>query len=286
MVLAQNQLYIGWQVWDETNNTTTAQIYVLNASTGAQRNAYPATSYASSLAAGDGILAVSVDNGLQVYDPNSGKSLWHVSVTAPTSAPVVSVRVVDGLVYAVFSTNNGGAGFGQSYIAAYKATTGQQVWKSPSFPGDALSKFTVDHNIVYFGTLTTNVQEKPFSGNVYAYDMQQNKKLWGQHVDGGVQTAPIVSNGMVYIAADKGSHFQAHIIALTAAKGEIKWQQALANGLTMSFCLSNGVIYVGNLNIRTPASAPDGIDALKADDGSKLWVDTQHGSATIIIPTA
>lgn len=286
MVLAQNQLYVGWQIWDETNNTTTAQIYVLNASTGAQRNAYPATSYTSSLAAGDGILAVSVDNGLQVYDPNSGKSLWHVSVTAPTSAPVVSVRVVDGLVYAVFSTNNGEMGFGQSYIAAYKATTGQLVWKSPSFPGDALSKFTVDHNIVYFGTLITNTQSKPFSGSVYAYDVQQNKKLWSQHVDGGVQTAPIVSNDVVYVAADNGSHFQGHIVALTASKGEIKWQQTLANGFTNGFCLTNGVIYVGNFSVKSPAPAPDGMYALKADDGSKLWVDNQHGSGTIIVPTA
>lgn len=284
MALSAGQLYVGLTTWNQSANTSTGQIYVLNGSDGKQRTVYPATDTVWFLAAGDGVLAVSADSSLQVYDPASGRPLWHVAINAPTNAPVKSVSIVDGFLYAVISTNNEQLGVGQDYIAAYKATTGDRVWKSPAFSGGTLSHFTVDQNIVYFGTLSINAQQQ-FSGSVYAYDVQSKTQLWSRQVDGGVQSAPVVSDGVVYVGADSGSQLQAHVVALTAEKGDIKWQQALPDSITFGFCVSNGVVYIGDASARTPAPAPDGVYALKAEDGSKLWADTQHGVADIIVPT-
>src|SRR5262249_32855882 len=142
------------------------------------------------------------DYSLQVYDSASGKSLWHVSIEASTDGPVVSLSIVNNLVYALVTTNNAVSGAGESYIAAYKASTGALAWKSPIFPGDALLRFTVDQNIVYFGTLHANFQQKGWTGSVYAYDIQGNRLLWSRPVNGAVQSTPVVSNGVVYVGAD------------------------------------------------------------------------------------
>ncbi|HEY4385019.1 MAG TPA: PQQ-binding-like beta-propeller repeat protein, partial [Ktedonobacteraceae bacterium] len=278
LVFAQNQLYVGWQTWG-TANTGMGQVFILNASDGSQRAVYPTTAATWALAAGDGVLAVSADSSLQVYDPTSGKSLWQVSIKGPTNGPVISLSIVNNLVYALISTNNDVSGVGQSYIAAYKADSGDLVWKSPVFPGDALLRFAVNQNIVYFGTGHLTTQQRNWTGNVYAYDIQSNKQLWSQPVNGAVQSTPVISNGVVYVAADNDTQGHARIIALSAATGAIEWQQPLANGFADTFCVSNGIVYAANPSYSPNAPAPDGVYALNAANGSTLWEDKQGSSA-------
>lgn len=284
MLLAEDRLYISIDAFSMTDSDS-GQIYVLNALDGKQLGVYANFRYIGVIAIGDGILGVGADNSLRAYDTISGKLLWHVFIKAPTNSPVNFVRVVNGLVYAVISTNNDEVGEGQSYIIAYKARTSEQVWKSPIFPGDALYSFTVDRSTLYFGTSSVHSADKPFEGSVYAYDVSHNQQLWSRDVPGGVGLAPIVSGGVVYVAADGGDNFPAHVVALTAGKGDILWQQQVNDTIVANFCVSHGVFYGSdNSAYLSDPTAAAGIYALNAQNGSKLWKDTQH-FALYIVPT-
>lgn len=288
----QNRLYVGWQTWSSTSdNIMTGYVYVLNASNGSQQAVYPTTTITEGLAVGDGILAVSADSGLQVYNPTSGKPLWHTSINGVSNGAIIQVSIINNLVYALFSTNNEAGGESQAYIAAYRANSGALVWKSPVFPGDALLRFTVQQNILYFGTLNSDFQQQGWTGSVYAYNVQSNKLLWSQPVNGAVQSTPVISNGLVYVGADNDSNGHGRIIALSAANGAIKWQQPLAHGSADTFCVGNGIVYAINPGYPTKSTTPDGLYALNAANGSTLWDDTQFSSSPSsdtydIVPTA
>jgi outer membrane protein assembly factor BamB len=277
LVLSQNLLYVSVENWPAklpVGTKDAGQIYVLNTKDGSIHASYPPIDSVWSLAIGNGVLGLSTDGGLRAYDAVSGKQLWQATINEASSRPkVTAMSIVDGLLY---------ASVGGNYIAAYKAQTGEKIWQSPTFGN--IASFTVDHQTVYFGTSIYLSQDQPFKGAVYAYDVQHNKQLWSKNVDGGLQQPPMISNGVVYVAADSGTHFQAHIVALMATNGAIKWQKPLDNEIIESFNLSNGVLYVGNTSDLTQPRAPIAFDALNAEDGSKVWTDTRFGSAQVIVP--
>lgn len=284
MFLAQNRLYVGWETWTGTHNMDMkGQIYVLNAADGSQQAVY-ANASAWSLTVGDGVIAVSGNYSLQVYDAASGKSLWHVTYTSGTSEPVRALSIVNGLIYATISTNNELAGEGQDYLAAYEINSGKQTWQSPIFPGGSLdAHFAVDQHVVYFATFALNIRAKgqPQSGNVYAYDLQSNKQLWRKPINGGGQEPLILNNGVLYTVGDNGSDLHAHLVALDTATGAIRWQYTLTSNFLSSLALSNGVVYVSGFSDPQKSSTPDHINALNAENGQVLWADAQHGAGPI-----
>ncbi|HEU5374173.1 MAG TPA: PQQ-binding-like beta-propeller repeat protein [Ktedonobacteraceae bacterium] len=277
LVLAQNQLYVGWEMWTGTNNMDMqGQISVLNATNGSLQAVYSNASVWS-LAVGSGVIAVSGNYSLQVYDASSGQSLWHVTYTSGSSEPVRALNIVNGLLYTTISTNNEVAGNGEDYLVVYNISSGKQIWQSPIFPGSSLdASFAIDQHIVYFATfaLDGQAQGQPQSGNVYAYDIQSNKQLWRKPINGGGQEPLILSNGVLYTVADNGSDLHAHVIALDTATGTIRWQYTLTSQFLKSLALNNGVVYVSD----SGSSGLDHIDAFNAENGHLLWEDAQHGT--------
>lgn len=265
--------------------TNSGQIYVLSPNDGSQHATYPKTDVAWSLAAGNGILVVSMGEGLVTYDTNNNKQIWQVSIKGPTNQPTMAMYIVDGIVYATFSTNDEQGG-GQSYIAAFRASDGKQIWKSPGFPGVAISRFAIDHKVVYFGTFAA-AENDLFKGTAYAFDVQQNKQLWKHDINGGSQGTPVVSNNVVYITSDRGPNNQAYVTALATTTGAVKWQKALKNPFAYTTpSIINGTIYIGNAGERKNGKeSPSSLYALKASDGSQLWENAQFDGAPLTIPT-
>lgn len=263
LVLSNGRLYV----------QTAELTYVFDALKRKQLDVYPG---GDDLAVGDGVLAISRNGGLQVYSLTSNVG-WQKQFE--THAGAFSLSIVNHLLYAIVASgNNDVAGRGQRYIIAYKVSTGEQVWKSPIFYVDSGLNFTVEQNIVYFGTLVTDIQSGSWTGSVYAYDIQKNLQLWSKPVDGGVQSPPVISAGTLYVTIDGAdSEHHAHIIAFAKATGTIKWQQTFTSQLADNFCVSNGVVYV---------AISGSLQALNAVNGSKLWEDTQIGSPTAVVPTA
>ena len=286
MVLSQGRIYVAWETWATPNQIDSKQtiqkqvtndegwIFVLNTSNGSQYAAYPKTAV-SSLAVGDGVMAIGDRSSLQLYDATSGKPLWHVSLPGGEGSPVRALSIVNNLVYPIISNSTKDiTGNGQSYIAAYNISSGKQVWRSPTFPGDALYDFTVDQNVIYFGALTP--------GRVYAYDVQNNKQLWSKMVDGNAAEPLVVSKGVIYTVADQGSHARAHLVALDTATGTIKWQYTLRSSFLGSFCISNDVVYINSTNYAPNDPTPAQIDALNANNGITIWEYSQPGTGNIV----
>src|SRR5258707_7384293 len=121
-----------------------------------------------------------------------------------------------------------------------------------------------------------------FAGKVYAYDVQSNKQLWSQSVDGGAQEPLVISNGVVYTVADNGSHARAHLVALDAATGAVKWQHTLNGSFLGDFCISNGVIYINSTNYAPNDVVSAQIDALDTSNGTTLWEYSQPGTGNIV----
>jgi outer membrane protein assembly factor BamB len=288
LVLSQGRLYVSWETWADPNQVNTSQktvqvtnvvktLYVLNASNGKQQAAYPNT-FGSELTVGNGVIAMDNEHGLQAYDSTNGKPLWQLALTGMT--PVRNLNIVNNLIYATISDNTQDiAGQGQSYIASYD-TSGNQVWRSPTFPGDALGSFTVDQNVIYFGILRPDsAVGQVFTGRVYAYDIQSNKQLWSKAVDGGAQENLFINNGVIYTVADSGSQGHAHLVALDTTTGTLKWQYTLRGGFVNGFVVSDGIIYISSDTTSQNDPLPAEIDALNATNGHLLWQDTQHGDS-------
>ncbi|MBA2393267.1 MAG: PQQ-binding-like beta-propeller repeat protein, partial [Ktedonobacteraceae bacterium] len=149
----------------------------------------------------------------------------------------------------------------------------------------ALSRFIVDQNILYFGTFI-GIPGQPFTGKVYAYNIQSNKQLWSTSVPGGVQEPFAASNGTVYTAVDQGRNgLESHLIALNAATGKIVWKQPLHTIVLDGFSMSNGIIFVGSKAEYSTNGSGSGVQAFNARTGQVLWKSTQYGYQNIV-PTA
>ena len=153
MIYAKDMLYVSTEIGSDENvtpPTSSGQVYVLNAHDGSQNTTYPATDGTWGLAIENGILAVGAGEGLAAYDTASGKQIWHVSSQAPVNTPARGISIVNGVVYAIFLTNDKKPiyapgkkvteGTYTSYIAAYQTRNGQQVWKSQDFTGTNIAR--------------------------------------------------------------------------------------------------------------------------------------------------
>lgn len=294
LVFAQGHLYVGWMGM-QGNGRSTAYLDMLNASNGKQVTTYTVGSYLGEIAADNGVLAVSVESGLRVYDLASGQQLWQKPFAASTNAPATWLKVVNGLVYAVIIANDG-QGPDRSTIRVYKVNSGEQVWQSPAFASDQLSSFTVDGNTVYFGISliphppldgqVTQKNKKPITGIVYAYDIQSNKKLWSAPVAGAALRPPVLNNGLLYIDVDSGvidnpDPQPAQVVALNAATGHIQWKQTLGANYLIGFCVTNGTVYAGTYNVSRSGVTPIKAYALEASSGNIQWEDNTHDFITI-----
>ncbi|WP_165423450.1 PQQ-binding-like beta-propeller repeat protein [Ktedonosporobacter rubrisoli] len=288
MILAQGRLYVDWQSRNTNdalnlNAAKKAQIDVLNPADGKLITALPVKTDLWNMAAGNGILAVSTAYGFQVYELATGKLLWHKIFQASTNMPVASLKVSAGLIYAIVSHP-------ESTIRAYKADTGEQVWQSHAFADNQIYSLTVEQNIVYFGTtLYPPVgQKKPTTGSIYAYDIKRNKQLWSIPVAGATLHPPALSSGMLYICADSGvadnlAPAPAHVIAIYAASGKIKWQRTLPENYVSGFALSHETIYASTYKVTENSVVPGNTYALAASNGNIQWEDNQHRFLTHVV---
>lgn len=296
LVLAQDRLYIGWLVWSVPNTINSNQkpqvktvvndIYALSTADGKQLADYAHVS-AETLAVYKGILAVSSQNTLRLYNTNNGQWLWHVSSTVSPSLDISVLSIVNNLVYVTFFSGQDIPGQFQSFLAAYDLTSGQQVWQSPTFTGgDALNNIAVNQNVIYFSTLDTMNSQNIATGHVYAYDVLSKKQLWKTPIDGAGNSL-ILNNGVVYEVSYSGSGGHAHLAALDATTGTIKWQKPLLDRFPQGFALANGVIYVSSNNDNAGGSDPGAaqLQAINADNGNPLWQTSQYGTNNMT-PTA
>jgi len=185
----------------------------------------------------------SQDHNVYALSARSGALLWSyrtrdIVATAPA--------FVDGVVY--FSSWDGN-------VYALNAITGVKLWAFNT--GTAVdSSPTVKDGILCVGSEGTN-------GGVWALNARTGAELWrytGTGVDG---SSPAVANGIVYVGGEIRN-----IYALDAKAGVPVWVYD-TEGTYSSPSVRNGLVYLG---------WGDGVGALNASDGARVWGYISNGS--------
>ncbi len=207
-------LVVGRRMYVTTN---TDQVLALDAGTGAVRWAYtPKVNFLFGVAqggsyfptnrgvavAGRRVYELTFDDHLLSLDTKTGKLLWRVAVADPhlgyyeTSAPTVA----DGLVFV--GSSGGDAGV-RGFVAAYRASTGRQVWRRYTVPapGHGWVPATGHHGggavwmpptigaatgVLYFGTGNPSPNYSgavrpgpdPYTSGIMALRARTGKMLW------------------------------------------------------------------------------------------------------------
>ena len=199
----------------------------------------------------DGILYGSVRGGAGTYlglfalDATTGTRKW--SKTTGTPVTESSPAVYNGLVY---------AGSELDGIQAFDISTGmvklKDITPSGLSSGFSRSSPTIVNGIAYIGAI--------FSGKFYAIDATTGKIRWEFLAPKGVDSSPIVSNGIVYFGCNDGK-----LYALDATTGNKKWEFLTTsfNYIESSPTVANGLVYVGSEDKK--------IYALDMTTGVKKW---------------
>ena len=219
-----------------------------------------------------------VGHSIHALDTASGEQLWVAEkpyLLNPESAPTVAGGKVYGL-----------SGFGEFY--ALDASTGELAWSFEVSLG-AESPPTVIEGVVYLTSVNTAYALDEATGELiweysterypardfpalvvdgvyylspddylYALDAASGETLWSYQGSAMIDTAPIVSNGLVLFGSEDGQFY-----ALDAATGEPAWSLGQTGWKLASPMASGGAIY---------AESSDGfLRVLDAATGAPLW---------------
>ena len=202
---------------------------------------------------------------LFALNANSGAQIWQQQIT---NQSFTDPQVFNGVIYIASWAigQQGGPDNTDSYVYAFNAKDGSQIWRSEKIGNFILFSPTFDNGVVYIGSQDTYL---------YAFDATNGSRLWRHNAGGTITTSPQVANGIVYAGVmGKGvsttasstkdsTQPQGYILALNAAKGSLLWQHSLQNYQGTPIKVFDSVIYVG--------SEDHFVYALKAADGSVIW---------------
>ncbi|MET9916834.1 serine/threonine-protein kinase [Streptomyces sp. NPDC006435] len=220
-------------------------LYALDAATGKQRWSLDTGSvlYSTSVVVGDLLYVSTYYNGLWAVDVATGKKRWAFATDGSTFASPV---VVNGVVY---------VGSSDEHFYAVDAVTGKKIW---SFrcrkDGSVTEQPVVANGVVYFGS---------DDNHLYALDARTGKRRWAFPMHDGINSAPAVADGLVYISSNR-------LYAVNAATGKQRWSRTgikykmLAGYRSFSApTVADGTVYVGD--------SIEYLFALDAATGKKRW---------------
>jgi outer membrane protein assembly factor BamB len=153
---------------------------------------------------------------------------WRTTVSAPPNvAPVSSPVIAGGMVYV-------GSNDGRLY--ALNASTGAIAWYGSAGASIPLPP-AVEGTRIFAGS---------DDGKVYAFPTSCSTPcapLWTTTTSGRISSAPIVSNGVVYVGAGNGA--EGDLWALNAGSGAVVWSAHLS-GAPVGVAVENGVVYASD----------------------------------------
>lgn len=186
----------------------------------------------------DGMLFVGGGYGSHEFyavDADTGKIIWKIQTgdDGPTAAVVA-----DGMV--AFNTES-------CTLVIVDERRGRVIWQE--WLGDPLmSQPAIDKGVLYMAhPAATGRPRKPTqyhprpatpggSHRLLAAELGTGRHIWEQEIAGDVITAPVISDGTVYLTTFGGTSY-----ALNAAEGSLVWVKA--NAATSAPVVANGQLY-------------------------------------------
>ncbi len=221
----------------------------------------------------------STDNTTHSYlfalNASDGSTVWSAQVTNQLfTAPVV----VKSTIYINSSAlqQQGGPDVKDSYVYAFNAVNGKQLWRSDKIGNYIPAPPTVTNNVVYIGSQ---------DGNLYAFDATSGKRLWRYNAGGAIVSSPQVADGVVYVgitatstvnpagSSTDTSSSQSAIAAISASSGTQLWKHPLDQYVGTPLAVSQHVIYVG--------AGSDFVYALSATNGAQIWRYTDSATGMV-----
>ena len=144
----------------------------------------------------DVLYAVSGDGHAYAFDVFTGKMLWRYTYRAGHGLGYVPT-VADGVLY---------VGSDDHHVYALDATSGALLWRFYN------GWRWCDPHLRWLMASSTSAQK---AGYAYALDSKTGELLWRYSIGGGMQGAPVVDNGVIYVSSYSG-----FVYALEARPGE------------------------------------------------------------------
>lgn len=202
-------------------------VYAVNLETGAEAWRFPEKAnqanpfFAAPVMTPDGQLIVGgYDHKLYSLNPQTGAANWQFE--AALDRWIGSVLVVGDVIYApnadykLYAFNLAGG-------LLWEFTADQSIWGAPVSDGQR----------VFFGTL---------GRKVYAVDAGSGEQVWVSDLDGAVLGSPVLGpDGSLYVGTYNGD-----LVALNAASGAVRWQQAGHSWIWAGPTLEGGRLYFGD----------------------------------------
>lgn len=219
----------------------------------------------------NGMIYVTSSAG-KVYELNAanGALIWtydaHTTNVDSSGASnfLATPAIANGVVY--------GAILNKLY--AINAQTGTEIWSVSESAQYSFGSLTVDNGTIYLSEAppSTHTSNNPFQSYIVAYSTSHGTRLWkssGFYWAGFLNNAPVVANGLVYVA-----NVYTGIYALDGQTGHTKWQHVMG---TDAFNNSNGcswpvvVARVVYANCGNPNAQTQHINAYDTTAGTLLW---------------
>lgn len=188
----------------------------------------------------------SLDRVLYAVNARNGSQLWR----KPTSTYLfMPPRVVNGVIYAASTIDDkvSNPANRYSYVFAFDAKSGTQLWRSAIIHEYVPSPPTVVNGVVYLASDELGLE----GPRVYALNASNGSVIWQKAVPGAVNSSPQVVDGVVYIGqTSNASNGNNNIIALNSADGSTRWTHPLPNYMDFGnpLVVSNSSIYVSTLD--------------------------------------
>ena len=136
-------------------------------------------------------VVVNSEQGLDAYDPATGKQLWNCRGFNGRGEPVPEYArgllfVVNGKAGDIYAVRPGGSGdVSETHRAWHTPRPKVRDVSSPIVVGDYL--FAID-----------------MKGNAVTYDSRSGKVLWSEKIPGAFTASPVESGGLIYINTESG----------------------------------------------------------------------------------
>jgi outer membrane protein assembly factor BamB len=265
LTASNNILYVG------TQNS----IYALDAINGTQRAIYKMNGgEVQTLSASNGTLFIGASNGLHAFSLSNGKQIWYTAANG-NQVYITTPHIVNNVLYTTINNVSELGGKSTATVAAFKTSTGEKLWQSDTIQSQVFD-ITVANNKVFVGTMTATT---PFKGGLRAYDAQSGKLLWNTALDGAVEWAPTIDNGVVYVSAYAELFKPEEVAALNIADGSVKWKVKVTAGIMTTPEVVNGVVYISTGDNKNSGTTT----ALKATDGSQIWTASSPSPDTLLV---
>jgi outer membrane protein assembly factor BamB len=197
-------------------------------------------------------------------DPSTGDVLWTVDrARGPVAAAAIDPTVgPHGIV--VFTEGNVA---GKNALVGLDPSSRQRLWSLPL--GDlARGSPVIDGGRAFVGSR---------DAFVYAVDVATGTLAWKSRTTGGVNAAPAVADGRVFVVSETETTGEVRLAALDVSTGRSRWsyQQPRVALAPSAATVANGIVAVGfgDLAVR----------AFDASSGRPLW--TRQGRGPFNYPT-